>query len=330
MLQIGNIKLQNWLVMAPMAGITNLPFRLMVKKLGAGLVFSEMISSVGLSRKHQKTLAYLKSAPAEKPFSAQIFGSNPGTMAQAAQIAIDAGADMVDLNMGCPVKKVVKTGSGAALMRTPKLAAEIIRAVRQVCASPLTVKIRAGWSANEANASEFAQMIQDCGADALTLHGRFAGQGFTGKADWDLIADLKSKLKIPLIGNGDITQPAMALALKKRSNCDGIMIGRGAIGNPWLFDQILALEQGLSLTPISLSKRKAFILEHFHLLWDFMGEYKASLNMRGLLLWYTKGLPHSNQFRESISRIKNLDSLLKIMEDYFSEIDQHARISDSV
>lgn len=316
--------------MAPMAGITNLPFRLMVKKRGAGLVFSEMISSVGLYRKHRKTLAYLKTTPAEQPFSIQLFGSNPDTMAQAAQIVIAAGANMVDLNMGCPVKKVIKNGSGAALMRTPKLAAEIITAVRRVCPAPLTVKIRAGWSAHEANASEFAQIMQDCGADALTLHARFASQGYSGKADWDLIAKLKSELKIPLIGNGDITQPAMALALKKRSNCDGIMIGRGAIGNPWIFEQILALEQGLSPAPISLSQRKAFILEHFHLLCGFMGEYGASLNMRGLLLSYTKGLPRSTQFRERISRIKSLDSLMKIMEDYFSEIEQHEERPDSI
>jgi nifR3 family TIM-barrel protein len=242
-------------------------------------------------------------------------------MAQAAQIVIDAGADIVDINMGCSVKKVVKSGSGAALMRTPKLMAEIISAVRQVCKVPLTVKIRAGWSSVESNPLELAQIIQDCGADALCVHGRFATQGFTGKADWGLIAKLKSDLKIPVIGNGDIDQAHLALEMKKLSGCDGIMIGRGALGNPWIFEQILTLEKGLPTMPVTLAKRKNFILEHFYLLCRFLGEYKASLNMRGLLLWYTKGLPHSSKFRAGISQIKDLNSLLQIMENYFSEIE---------
>jgi nifR3 family TIM-barrel protein len=288
-----------------------------------------MISSEGLCRYHRKTLDYLKSDPAEQPLSVQIFGSNPGTMAQASQIAVDHGAQIVDLNMGCPVKKVVKTGAGAALMRTPKLAAEIITSVRRACKVSLTVKIRAGWSPNEANAPEFAQMVQDCGVDALTVHGRFANQGYSGKADWALIKDLKTKLKIPLIGNGDISQANMALEAKNNTGCDGVMIGRGALGNPWLFEQILALEKGLPVPIISLSKRKAFILEHFHLLCHFIGEYKASLNMRGLLLWYTKGLPHSTQFRADIVRIKNLASLQQIMESYFMEMEEQIHESQT-
>ena len=231
--------------MAPMAGVTTLPFRLMVKKLGAGVVTTEMVSAMGLTLGKQKTLDYLRTHPSERPLAVQLFGAEPDVMARAAQMAVDAGADLVDINMGCPVRKVTKTGAGAALLRDPERVAELVTRVRLACNVPLTVKIRAGWSPRETVALEIARIIQDCGADAVTVHPRFATQGFSGTADWSLIGEIKSRLMIPVIGNGDIFEPSYAIKMKDQTGCDGVMIGRGAVGNPWIFKQALFLEQGI-------------------------------------------------------------------------------------
>ena len=304
--------------MAPMAGITNLPFRLIVKKLGAGLVTTEMISAMGLISGQQKTLDYLRSHPDERPLAVQIFGSDPKVMAKATEIIVEAGADIVDINMGCPVKKIVKTGAGGALLKAPERAKEIVSAVREVCTVPLTVKIRAGWSADQPVACKMARLIEDCGADAITVHPRFVTQGFSGHADWTIIAKVKESLKIPVIGSGDISKPSLALEMKRQAGCDGVMIGRGALGNPWIFKHIQELGNGLSPEQPKLRERKTLIMEHFRLLSHFMGERRAAKNMRGLLLWYTKCLPHSSRFRESICRIKDFDTLISSLDDYFS------------
>ena len=325
MLQIGNLTLENGLIMAPMAGITNLPFRLMVKRLGAGLVTSEMVSAMGLIRGKGKTLDYLKSHPAEKPLAVQIFGSKPDVMACAAGIVVEAGANVVDINMGCPVKKVVKIGAGAALLRDPKKVGELVSAVRLACPVPLTVKIRAGWSPEQPNACEIAHIIEDCGADAITVHPRFAKQRYSVPADWSIIRQVKAKSNIPVIGNGDVFEPASAIKMKKETGCDGVMIGRGAVGNPWLFKQILKLEKGLVTAAPTLSERRALIMAHFMALTDTMGENRAALVMRGLLLWYSKGLPRSGRFRGHISKIKDLDSLTEIMDEYFSSLQDDDR-----
>lgn len=317
---IGHLELENGLVMAPMAGITNLAFRLMVKTLGAGLVTSEMVSAEGLTRGKKKTLDYLKTDPGEKPLAVQIFGSNPRVMAQAAQIVAEAGASVVDINMGCPVKKIVKTGAGASLLRDLKGVAEVVTAVRLACPVPLTVKIRPGWSPKEPVACEIAHIVEDCGADAISLHPRYASQGFSGSADWRLIGEVKRRVKIPVIGNGDICEPQDAQEMKRQTGCDGVMIGRGAVGNPWLFKQILSLEEGSPVVQPDIAERRKFILEHFRLLSLLQGEYRAALNMRGLLLTYTKGLPHSNRFRGSITQIKDSESLVSVMDSYFSSL----------
>jgi nifR3 family TIM-barrel protein len=321
MLQIGSVKLDNWLVMAPLAGITSLPFRLMVKKLGAGLVTSEMVSAMGLTTGKKKTLDYLKTHPDERPLAVQIFGSSPQAMAMAAQIVVDRGADLVDINMGCPVKKVAKTGAGAALLRDGKRMADIVSSVRMACRVPLTVKIRAGWSPENPVACEVTRVIEDCGADAVTVHPRFATQGYSVPADWTLIRRVKEQLKIPVIGNGDIFEPAHALKMRQETGCDGVMIGRGAIGNPWIFKQILSSDLGLPVPKPDLSDRRSFIMEHFQALADLMGEHRAARSMRGLLLRYTKGLPHSSRFRGSINKIKDLDSLISTMDGYFSTLE---------
>ncbi len=322
MLKIGSLKLKNRFIMAPMAGVTNLPFRLMVKELGAGLVFSEMVSAMGLVQNQKKTISYLRTHPAEKPFGVQIFGSKPDAMAMAAQVVIDSGADLVDINMGCPVKKVTKTGAGSSLLRNLKNAEKIITAVRLICNIPLTVKIRSGWSFDEKIACEAAHMIENCGADAVIIHARFTSQVFSGHADWSVIKEVKDRVNIPVIGNGDIKEPGDALRMIDETGCDGVMVAREAVKNPWIFSQILKLEKGESFEIPDLSERRALIMKHFSFLTDDLGEFKAALFMRGLLLRYTKGLPLSSFFREKITKIKDMASLVNVMDNYFKLLEE--------
>lgn len=325
MLRIGNLKLDNWLVMAPMAGITNLPFRLIVKKMGVALVFTEMISAMGLARGQKKTYQYLKTDPFEKPLAVQIFGAEPEAMANAAEIAVQSGANIVDINMGCPVRKVVKTGAGGALLRVPQEIRKIVSAVRRTCTVPLTVKIRSGWSPGESNTIEIARLIADCGADAITLHPRFVTHGFSGKADWTVISDLKKKLKIPIIGNGDVVNPQLALQMKNQTGCDGVMIGRGALGNPWIFKQILDMENDQPVRPPQLHERKTLIEEHYRLLSLSVGEFHAAKIFRGFLLWYTKGLPYSSRFRGSITSIKDFNTFFSTLDKYLLFLEHRAK-----
>jgi tRNA-dihydrouridine synthase B len=304
-----------------MAGVTNLPFRLMERGMGADLVFSEMVSAMGLSLNVGRTIELLSTHQNERPLAVQIFGSKPDVMAKAASMVVEQGADILDINMGCPVKKVAKTGAGAALMRDPKLVQEIVSAVRLKCSIPLTVKIRSGWSPNEPAAVEIARILEGCGVDAITVHPRFASQGYSGKADWSLIKRVKECVKIPVIGNGDINSPADALRMESETGCDGLMIGRAAVRNPWIFRQILQLEKGLPVHDPDLSERRSLIMEHYNFLSDAMEEHRAAFRMRGLLLSYTKGLPGSGRFRERFTRIKDLNSLISSMDDYFSTLE---------
>lgn len=317
MLNIGGVSLQNPWIMAPMAGITNLPFRLMVKRLGAGLVNTEMVSAIGLGQGHGKTRRYLQSVDEEKPLSVQLFGSGPESMARAAQFAVEAGADLIDINMGCPVRKVAKTGSGAALLDHPGRVASLLKAVRMSCPVPLTAKIRAGWCPERPVAVEIARVIEDCGADAVIVHPRYATQRYTGHADWGIIREVKEAVRIPVVGNGDVFQAADALRMRRETGCDGVMIGRGAVGNPWIFGQAIDLDEGKPQREPDLDERRDHILEHYRLLRDAVGEHRAPYMMRGLLLRYTKGLRHSHRFREKITRIKNEDTLRSLMDEYF-------------
>jgi len=322
MLKIGNIELKNRLILAPMAGVTSLPFRMMAKGMGADLVFSEMVSAMGLTLHSSRTFVLLQTHPSERPLAVQIFGARPDAMARAACIAAEHGADIIDINMGCPVKKVTKTGAGAYLMRDMNTAQEIVKAVRVSCHLPLTVKIRSGWSPDRRNACEMARMLEDCGVDSITVHPRFATQGYSGKADWGLIARVKQEVSIPVIGNGDINSPSDALIMERQTGCDGLMIGRAAVRNPWIFRQILQLEKGLPIHEPEISERRSLIMKHYNFLSHVMEEHSAALRMRGLLLSYTKGLPGSSRFREKFTKIKDVGSLIQSMDDYFGSLEE--------
>jgi nifR3 family TIM-barrel protein len=261
-MQIGTVTLDNPMILAPLAGISNLPFRLLAKKEGCALVSSEMISSYGLVHKSEKTLKMLGSVPDEKPLSIQIFGADPSIMAEAATIVEESGADILDINFGCSVKKIVKTGAGVSLMQTPNTAEALLKAVRKSITIPLTIKIRTGWNPTGSQALQIAKIAQSCGADAITIHPRTATQGFGGKADWSVISTVKQAVALPVIGNGDIVRPADAVLMQKTTGCDGVMIGRAAIGNPWIFSQCLASLHGENITAVDLEQRFE-VMKHY-------------------------------------------------------------------
>jgi len=319
-MNIGTLQLKNNIWLAPMAGITDLPFRTVVRSFGCGLAFTEMISATGLVRRAGKTLRYLATSPADRPLGVQLFGCDPETMAEAARIAVGQGADLLDVNMGCPVKKVARTGSGASLMRDPERAAAVLRAVRASSTLPLTVKIRAGWSLRQMNAAEIGQIAQECGVDAVVLHPRTADQGFGGKSDWDLIADLKQRIRIPVIGSGDIRCAEDAERMLRQTGCDGIMVGRGVLGNPWLMRNILSHLSGETAIQPSLAEREETIRRHLTLAIECHGEKVGTRDFRKHLLWYTKGLRGGAQFRETAGRISDRESAWKALQAFFHRV----------
>jgi len=316
-MKIGTLQLKNTIFLAPLAGITDLPFRTIVRSFGCGLAYTEMISAIGLVRRADKTLRYLASSPLDRPLGVQIFGNNPQELAEAARIAEQHGADLIDVNMGCPVKKVTKTGAGAALMKEPELAAAIMREVRKATTLPFTVKIRSGWSGRQVNALEIGKLAEEAGCDAVTLHPRTADQGYSGQADWKLIAKLKGHIRIPVIGNGDIRMPSDAARIFQETGCDGAMVGRGALGNPWLFADILSFLEGNPLLSPSLPEREAIIIRHLDLAAAFCGERAGVREFRKHLLWYTKGLKGGARFREAAGKIINREEAITAMREYF-------------
>ncbi|RTZ94855.1 MAG: tRNA dihydrouridine synthase DusB [Deltaproteobacteria bacterium] len=318
-LKIGKVKLANPLIMAPLAGITDLPFRLIVKNAGCGLVCSEMISANGLLHQSAKTFRMLNSDEAEKPLSIQIFGADPAIMADAARIVADAGADILDINFGCSVRKVVKTGSGAALMRTPDRAKAILAAVREAISIPLTIKIRSGWDRSGDQAIAIARMAEESGVDAIAVHPRTATQGFGGRADWPLIGRIKQTVRIPVVGNGDIERPDDVIEMFRQTACDGVMIGRTAIGHPWIFSQALQALAGRMPKQVDLQDRQRIMIQYLDASIAYYGETVACRMMRSRLGRFVKGLPHNARFRETIKRIRTRSEALPLIDRYFSE-----------
>ncbi len=321
-MKIGNLQIDNITVLAPLAGITHLPFRRMVREIGCGLVCSEMISANGLVYGSGKSRNMLETDADEKPVSFQIFGADPGIMADAAVMAAESGADIVDINCGCSVKKILKSGAGSALMKNPETARAIFTSVRQAIRVPLTIKIRGGWEPSGRDALYFARIAEDCGVDAIALHPRTATQGFTGISDWALIARLKQQARIPVIGNGDIAQPEDAVRMMARTGCDGVMVGRAAMGNPWIFSQIHDLMTNGSYSSVTLDQRFAAMKQFAAASVAYFGELTACRMMRSRLTWLVKGLPGASRFRESITKIRTLEEAGQLMGGYFDLLNQ--------
>ena len=318
-MKIGSLVLDNPLILAPMAGITQLPFRRLAREAGCALVVTEMVSVKGLVHGSKKTAEILVSHPSERPLSAQIFGADPEVMKEASQRVQGIGADIIDVNLGCSVRKVVRQGAGAALMREPEMLETILKAIRSAVSLPLTVKMRTGWEPSGEQAIRAARIAEDCGVDAVAIHPRTAIQGFGGSADWSLIARLKDSVSIPVIGNGDIKGPDDVLRMQRETGCDGVMIGRASIGNPWIFTQALDLIHSRPPEWPDLTKRLETVLRYIEYSVDHFGEERAVLMMRSRLGWFTKGLPHSSRFRATIACLKNRQGMVNEVHALFAK-----------
>jgi len=318
-MQIGALRLKNPLLLAPMAGVTDLPFRLLSKEMGCALAYSEMVSSRGLLYSNENTLDLMRIDARERPVAVQIFGSDPENMASAARIVAAAGADIVDINMGCPTPKIIKNGDGAALMRKPELAYRIMCSVAQAIDIPVTVKFRKGWDESCVNVVSLAKLAQKAGISAIAVHGRTREQFYTGKADWHIIREVKDAVTIPVIGNGDVRIPEDAKKMIDITNCDGVMIGRSAQGNPWIFRQVDEyLTTGRYSSGPRLSERREILSRHLEMLISLKGEYLGIREMRRHAAWYTKGLPKSAQLRLRFNQAISKKDFLTIMDNFAS------------
>jgi len=314
-MRLGNLSLNSNLVLAPLSGISDYPFRRIAKEHGCSLVVTEMVSAEGLLRKGE---SFLKIGEDEHPVSVQLFGSNAEVLGEAAQMAESMGADMIDINMGCPAKQVVEAGAGVDLMRFPEKVEKILTTVRREVKCPLSIKIRSGWDGEHINAVEISKIAEDHGADAIFIHPRTKVQGFHGRADWSLIREVKNAIHVPVIGNGDVTTPFLAKRMLEETGCDGVMIGRGALGNPWIFDfkNSVLLEKEMAI-PSSLEERKSMIHHHFLLTQAHYGEKGAVRKIRKHVYWYTKGLPCCAFFHSKLTGLKEKEALFEAIHSYF-------------
>ncbi|GAA0701777.1 tRNA dihydrouridine synthase DusB [Paraclostridium ghonii] len=316
-MKIGNVTLDNKVFLSPMAGVTDLPFRLICKEQDCGMLYTEMINAKALCYDDQNTKKMLKIEEEEHPVAVQIFGSDPNFMGRAAEILNEYPNEILDINMGCPAPKVVKNGDGSALMKNPKLAEEVLKSVVKNSKKPVTLKIRKGWDDNNINAVEIAKIAEACGISALAIHGRTREQYYSGKADWDIIAKIKENINIPVIGNGDVFEVEDAINMINKTNCDAIMIGRGAQGNPWIFKRINHyMKTGEILPEPSGEEKINTALKHLKLAVDEHGEYVAVREMRKHIAWYLKGLRGSARLRDEINKIESYEEVVNKLRDY--------------
>ena len=314
-LWIGNVKIEKPLALAPMAGVTDQPFRLLCREQGAGLVYTEMVSAKAILYKNKNTGMLMAIDEKERPAALQLFGCEPEVMAEAARQIEERNFDILDVNMGCPVPKVVNNGEGSALMKNPKLAGEIVKALVKAVKKPVTVKIRKGFDGEHVNAVEMAKILEDAGAAAIAVHGRTREQFYSGRADWEIIRRVKEAVSIPVIGNGDVDSPDAAAALLRETGCDGVMIARGAQGNPWIFSRVLRyLEDGTLLPLPDRQEVKEMIFRHGAMLIAAKGEYTGIREMRKHVAWYTAGFPHSAKLRGRINTVESLAELREVLE----------------
>jgi len=318
-MNIGPLHLENPVILAPLAGITNLPFRLLAKEAGCGLVTSEMVSADGLVHGSPNAFDLLRSLPAEKPLAVQLFGSDPVVMAEAAAIVEGSGADLLDINFGCAVKKVIKTGSGAALMRTPQRAEALLRAVRHAVRIPLTIKIRSGWDGSGRQALALGEIAEACGVNAVTLHPRTASQKFSGRADWGVIAALKRHLSIPVIGNGDITCADDAARMLSETGCDAVMVGRRAIGYPRIFTEIGLRLHGEAAPADTIAHRLKVLRRYTQLTVECFGRENATRLLRRRLGWFVKGMRNGAVLRCAAGKITCMDEAYEVIEAFGRE-----------
>ena len=312
-IKIGNVEISNNIFLAPMAGVTDMPFRRLCKEFGAGMIYTEMASSKAVHYGSEKTKGIYEVFEDERPIGIQIFGSDPDVMAETAS-ELSEYADIIDINMGCPANKIVKNGEGSALMKNLKLAEEIITKVVRASRVPVTVKMRKGWDDTHVNAVELAQIAESSGAKLITVHGRTREDMYSGEADLDIIKKVKDSVRIPVIGNGDITSGEKAKKMFEVTGCDGIMIGRGAQGNPWIFKSILEyLEKGIVLPEPGVNDKINMALKHLKLSKEYKGEYVAVREMRKHIAWYLKGVPGNSQLKETINREDNIEEVEKLL-----------------
>lgn len=314
-LKIGNVELRNQTVLAPMAGVTDLPFRLLCHEQGAGLLSMEMVSAKAISFHNKNTESLMEIDEKEHPIALQLFGSDPDLISEVAKRIEERPFDILDINMGCPVPKVVNNGEGSALMKNPKLIGEIVEKTVKAIKKPVTIKIRKGFNDSLINAVEIAKIAEQSGAAAIAVHGRTREQYYSGKADWDIIRQVKEAVKIPVIGNGDVTSPEMAKAMLEQTGCDGVMIGRGAKGNPWIFRQIgHYLETGEKLEKPDIEEVKQMMMRHARMQMEYKGGFTGIREMRKHVAWYTTGYPHSARLRNLVNQAESIEELEELIK----------------